>query len=294
MEDKHFLDAYNLINECLVHLKMDRTFNSIGSNVFFEFGKEKIVVHPNGRKYAKKEWGIWLSLTSWRINKGDKYIVGSGDDPQTIQSNIQQLLGKRFQSLSFLSQFLDVEFTFEDGYQITTFFNWMEEDQWTIFLPDDSNIGVDCSSKEAITQVQELATHFQIPNNYQKLDSPLKGKRMLSIINNKNDMPIFHFDEDYTLNLEACAWRLEHNNDYVIGCLDDNSSNNEELNGLIGRKVERIDIANPMMDARIQFEDGFVLKTFSCCHIEEQWKIYEEKKLIFCAKIPLLDNHQPI
>jgi len=295
MEDKHFFDAYNLIKERLVHLKMDRTFNSIGSNVFFEFGKEKEVIHKNGKKQLKKEWSLWISLASWRINKGDKYIVGSGDDPQTIQSNIQQLLGKRFQSLSFLSQFLDVEFTFEDGYQITTFFNWMEEDQWTIFLPDDSNIGVDCSSAEAIKNTQTISQQFTVKENYKKIDSPLQKTVITNIAFNDRNLPIFHFENDSSIHFEACAWRLEKNSNYVIGCLDEDFKKiKRELTHLVGKKLNQVDIANPMMDARIQFEDGFVLKTFSCCHIEEQWKIYEEKKLIFCAKIPLFDNHQPV
>ena len=45
---------------------------------------------------------------------------------ETLQKPYNQvfkkLLGKRFRSLSFLSQFLDAEFNFENGYQITTFF----------------------------------------------------------------------------------------------------------------------------------------------------------------------------
>lgn len=267
---------------------MDRTFNSIGSHVFFEFGKEKKVEFIKGKKVIEKEWSIWLSHASWRIIKNNEYIVGSGDSSKSIQSSIQKLLGNRFRSLSFLSQFLDAEFKFEDGYQITTFFNWMEEDQWIIFLPDDTNVVVDCSSETALKKVQSIASECQIIESYKKLNIPFQEGVISEITYNEKDLPIFHFQENFSLSLEACAWRLEKTNNYVIGCLDDNFRNKLPL--LIGKKLKQIDIANSMMDARFQFEDGFTLKTFSCCHIEEQWKILRGKELVFSAKISFLEN----
>ena len=291
MENKEFLHACKLINTDLIRLKMDRTFNSIGSNVFFEFGKEKKVEVIKGKKVIEKEWSIWLSHASWRITIGNKYVVGSGDFPKTIQSNIQSLLGKQFQSFRFLSQFLDIEFNFEDGYQITTFFNWMEENQWTIFLSDNSNIGVDCSSEEALKNVHNISKHFKIEEKYKKMDLLLKRPAVINIAFNKWNLPMFHFENGASIHLEACAWRLEKSGHYVIGCLDgDLKKIKSELVHLVGKKLKLIDIANPMMDARFQFEDGFILKTFSCCQTEEQWKIYEEKRLVFSAKIPLLKN----
>lgn len=290
MESKEFLHACKLVNTNLIHLKMDRTFNSVGSNVFFQFGKEKKVEVIKGKKVIEKEWSLWISLASWRINKSNKYIVGSGDSSQTIQSNIQSLLGKRFQSLRFLSQFLDAEFNFDGGYQITTFFNWMEEDQWSLLFPDDSNIGVDCSSAEAIKNVQNISNHLKIEEKHKKIDAPLPKIIVTKITFNERNLPIFHFENDSSIHLEACAWRLEKNNNYVIGCLDGGLKEiKSELIHLIGKKLKQIDIVNPMMDARFQFEGGFVLKTFSCCHVEKQWKIYKERKLVFCASIPLLE-----
>lgn len=290
MENKEFLHACKLINANLIHLKMDRAFNSIGSNVFFQFGKEKKIELIKGKQVIEKEWSLWISLASWRINKSNKYIVGSGDSPHTIQSNIQSILGKRFQSFRFLSQFLDVEFNFEDGYQITTFFNWMEEDQWSLLLPDDSNIGVDCSNAEAIKNVQNISKHFKVEEKYEGIDLQLKKTALTNITFNKWNLPIFHFKNDSSIHLEICAWRLEKNGNYVVGCLDEELNKiKRELMHLVGKNLKQIDVANPMMDARFQFEGGFILKTFSCCQKEEQWKIYEGKKLMFCASIPLLE-----
>ncbi len=291
MEDKEFLHACELINTSLVHLEMDRTFNSIGSNVFFQFGKEKKVEVRKGRKIIEKEWSLWISDASWRISKNGKYIVGSGDSPQIIQSNIQRLLGKRFQSFQFLSQFLDVAFNFEDSYEIITFFNWAEDNQWSLLLPDDSSIGIDCSNKEAIKNVQSIAKNFPIIETYKKLNDLLQGAFVTKINSNKYNLPVFHFENDISFNLEACAWRLEKNKEYIIGCLDnDKGKIKNELSKLISKKLKRFNIANSMMDARLQFENGYVLKTFTCCRIVNQWKIFSQNKPVFSASISIFDQ----
>jgi len=289
MENKQFLDAYTLINQSLAGLEMDRTFNSIGSNVFFEFGKEREVVHRNGKKQIEKDWSIWIGNASWRISQGSKYIVGSGDSTEIIQSSIQKLLGKRFKSLHFLSQFLDPEFSFEEDYRITTFFNWLEEDQWTVFLPNETNISVDADTHESIKNVQNIARDFQIVENYERLDTPIQGTSLIGITYNENKLPVFHFEENLDLSLDSCAWRLEKDGNYVLGCLDDNAEKIEQaLSHIVGKTLEQIDIANPMLDARFQFNGGFVLKTFSCCHTSQQWTIYEKKKPLFSPEISLI------
>ena len=288
MNDKHFLHACELIKTNLFNLDMNRAFNSIGSNVFFEFGKGKEVVFKNGRKRIKKEWIIWISDASWRVSKKGKYIVGSGDSPKTIQLNIQNLLGKRFHSFQFLSQFLDIEFNFDDDYQITTFFNWSEENQWTVFLPDQTNVGVDCSDQDTIQNVQEIATHLPIIDTYKKLDFPPKEIVLNGITYNKYDLPTFHFENDISINLENCTWRLEKNNGYIIGYLDgDKSKFSNKLSELTGKRLKQIDIANAMQDSRFQFEDGYILKTFTCCRRIAQWKICIQNKTVFSADILL-------
>ena len=91
-----------------------------------------------------------------------------------------------------------------------------------------------------------------------------------------------------SVKLESCTWRIEKNKDYLIGCIDeDKNIIRNELSALIGKKLEQIDIANSMMDARFQFEDGYILKTFTCCGIIDQWKVYSKNKPIFSASIPL-------
>ncbi|MEX0961236.1 MAG: hypothetical protein WDZ28_00040 [Simkaniaceae bacterium] len=150
---------------------------------------------------------------------------------------------------------------------------------------------MDCSSAEEIKNIQTISQHFTIKENHKKIDFPLQNTVVTNITFNEWNLPIFHFTNGSSIHLEACAWRLEKNSHYVIGCLDDDLKKiKSELTHLIGKNLNQIDIANAMMDARFQFEGGFVLKTFSCCRVTDQWKICVQKKPIFCAKIPLLDN----
>jgi hypothetical protein len=291
MRDKNFLRACQLIKKNLVNLDMNRAFNSVGSNVFFEFGEEKEIIHKNGRRNLRKEWSIWLSKVSWRLTKNEEYIIGSGDPPEEIQVNIQKLLGKRFRSFQFLSQFLDIEFNFEDGYQLTTFFNWIEEDQWTLFLPDNTNIGVDCANAEEIKNIRKTAKHFQINENYKKIELPYKDIGVTGIDYNKYGLPVIYLEHDTWISLENCTWRLERDNDYLIGCLDDDySKTNENLLSLIENKLNQIDVINSMMDARFQFENQYVLKTFTCCRAPAQWKVCLKDVPVFYANIQILDK----
>jgi len=137
--------------------------------------------------------------------------------------------------------------------------------------------------------VQDTASHFQITENYEKLITPIQEKFISKISFSENNLPIFHFEDAFSLKLGSCAWRLEKNSNYIVGCLDDDLKKiKNELIQLTEKKIKHIDIANQMQDTRFQFEDGFILKTFSCCHVKEQWKIYKDKKLVFSAQMPLL------
>ncbi len=286
MDAKDFSQGCDLINKNLVNLEVNRAFNSIGSNIFFEFGKEKEVFFKNGKKSIQKEWSIWIGNSSWRMSEKGKYVVGSGDSPQTIQTNIQKLLGKRFKSFCFFSQFLDVEFDFENECRLTTFFNWREEDQWTVFLPDRTNIGADCASLEEIKNIQSIASGISIIKNYKKLD--FKESVLSEIFYDQHLQPNFRFENDFFINLENCTWRLEKDEDYLVGYLDrDQEEVKYKMSGLIGKKLKQIDVLNPMMDARFQFENQYVLKTFSCCQRVNQWNITSQGVPIFRACIEI-------
>ena len=97
-----------------------------------------------------------------------------------------------------------------------------------------------------------------------------------------------HFDNGTSLQLEACTWRLEKNTHYVVGYLDYvQEGMRSELSKLIGKRLKQIDIANSMMDARLQFEGGYLLKTFTCWREVDQWKICAKNETLFSASIDL-------
>ncbi len=96
MEDKDFLDAYALLKLKLKKLEVNRVFNSIGSNIFIEFGFDIEIESKDGRKSKRKQWSIWVSNASWQLSKNENYIVGSGDSREVIQLHIQKLLEKQF------------------------------------------------------------------------------------------------------------------------------------------------------------------------------------------------------
>lgn len=284
---KNFFESLDFIKKNLVGQIVNETNNSIGSNIFIRFGKDVENILPNGSIYICKEWGIWISSLSWRLSKDDQYLIGTFDE--SIQDYIERLMGKRFQSFEFLSQFLEIQFNFEDGYKLTTFFHKREENQWTIFLSNQTDIGIDCSTEEKIKEVQALAEHFEIKESFTELDVPL-DIAIKEITYNENDFPTFHCENEISVCLQYCSWRVEKNKDYFIGYWDrDKNEIKHKLSHLIGEKIRWIDIRNTMMDAAIQIGDEYVLKTFSCGYAENQWKIEEKDKTLFSAQIQLSD-----
>ena len=80
-----------------------------------------------------------------------------------------------------------------------------------------------------------------------------------------------------------------------MGCLDKKSGEIEsKLLEIIGRKIEKIEIANCMMDARFQFEGEYVLKTFTITRDIKQWEIIHIKHLFFRLILPLDRDNKKI
>lgn len=287
MEDKELLHALQLIQSKLVKLDVNHVVNSIGSHIFLDFGDSKELVSKNGKTFIEREWTIWVGSASWRVTRNDKYIFGSGEP--NIQLAIEKLVGKKFNSIRFISQFLDVEFCFEDDIKLTTFFNWRDEDQWVLFLPNKTAISINCSTDAEIGNIQKLSKSVVINNTYKNEDVPKIDSVVSQIFYNENDLPIFRFSNEMSIHLEACTWRLEKNNDYVTGYLDanDNLDNKNILLCLSGMKIKDIRVANSMYDSEFIFEDQYVLKTFTCSPKYTQWKICLKDIPIFEADIKI-------
>lgn len=272
---------------------MDRTYNSVGSNIFFEFGKQIESVLPNGKKSTQKEWCIWLNWTSWRISHHDKYVVGSGENPEVnIQTHLEKLLGKRFQSFFIISQFLDVEFNFADGYKVTTFFNRASENQWLMFLPGDSEIVIDCSTKESISSLRSLSKQIEVKCKYKKLDLLLSEAAVNEIFYAENKILKLVFANSFSIDLGSAGWRLEKDGEYCGGALDYYFESKQEqetgfknkLFELIGKNLRHISIDHTGMDVRLEFEGGSIVEIFTQAQADP-WKISHKEVVLLCANI---------
>lgn len=249
METKNFSQSCEHINSHLAGLEASKAFNSIGSNILVEFG-------------PTQDWSIWLSDTTWRLTKDDTYIVGSADSQAKIKQSIEQILKKPFQSLHFLSSFLDLEINFGDGYQLTTFFNWQGEDLWSIFAPDQDEIGIDCSTKDEIKNTQLLAGQVHLVDKFVKTPSAFEGLSISDVSLDSASKVTLLFGNNNSIPLENCAWRLEKESDYLVGS-SDRRKDKEALKNLIGKKLIQIQTANSLMDNKLIFADDYILKTFT-------------------------------
>ncbi|MDP1608381.1 MAG: hypothetical protein Q8L98_03595 [Chlamydiales bacterium] len=298
MDRNQFLEACNLLKTGLINQVMDRTYNSVGSNIFFEFGKQKEIVFQNGKKHLQKEWSIWLSWTSWRISQHNKYVIGSGENSDiNIQTHLESLLGKRILSFRFLSQFLDLEICFEDGYEVTTFFNRIEENQWLLFFPNDTEIVIDCSSEKAIESVKHLSRQIEIKNKYKKIKFPFVDEVAKQLLFAENKLSKIILTEGFSIDLGLSAWRLEKNGqyqmgrkDYYFGSIEGQSDEFEDkLLDLVGKKIKSMSMNFSGMDLRLEFEDGYIFEIFTHSKVEP-WKIYSKNEIVLHAKLENAEN----
>jgi len=295
VDHKKFLQICELLHTGLTNQVMDRTYNSVGSNIFFEFGKQKEIIFPNGKIRLQKEWCIWLSGTSWRISQHNKYVIGSGESHEIkIQPYLEKLLGKRLLSFSFSSQFLDIEINFEDGFQVTTFFNQIEENQWLIFLPNKTELIIDCSSAIAIESVQHLSKQIEIESRYKKIDRSFLNAEVEKVLFKENEISKLICSNGISIDLGSSAWRLEKSNQYCIGRKDyyfgstgeQVKEHKDKLLGLIGKKIKHMSLDSSGMDGRIGFEDNYILEIFTHSKTDS-WKICQNENVVLGANIKI-------
>ena len=291
MDIEKFFKAYELAKYNLINLEITHAFNSIGSHIFFDFGEHKEIILKNGKKTFKWDWTIWFSNTTWRLCKDGKYIVGSNDPSTLIEKSIQKLLGKRLQSLYFISQFLDVTINFEDGYQLVSFFNWFSERQWLVLVPDNNNLKINCANYKEIRETRTIAKHFQIIENFKECDILSEKVSLTNILFKEWGRPIFKFGKKIILDLKFCKWRLEREENYLVGHTDFALSKHKNkihtlMNELIGKKLIKIKL-NEFQEAKFEFEDNFVIQTFACLRSTLQWGLFSKDLPPFYGKINL-------
>lgn len=246
-----FFHQLALIKKELPKENITKSFISVGSSFFINFGPSKEELLVNGRIYKRSEWAIGIENASWRLSKGNKYIVGSSDPFDQMDLSVKRLIKEKFISWEVISQFMDMQFNFSNGYQLTTFFNYYSEFQWTLFFPNEDSVSVNCGTQEELLQAISLSKKFNINDNYKAIELPNSLKKVTNL-SFKKDL-ILSFENNVFLNLNNCIWRLEKDGLYQIGYmdqLDDKQKVVNQLNQLVDLKLLRATFTPSFFDAQ--------------------------------------------
>jgi len=279
------------VNNTLRGKRVVGALNSIGSNVFVNLGQYFTHSLRDGSKMELSEQSIWLGNTTWRLSRENVYIVGSADVREEIQMGIGQLCGMTFEGYSFLSKILEIEFRFSGGFKLTTFTDWKENNQWTVFFQDnpESNDPIPCFcvdfDDKCLSEIQDLDQKIKIDNAFHQIHEIRTEEKVSSIRGNSfHDIKIFFCPEEF-LSLEACHFRLERDGNYLFGQLDfeDIDSMQSSLKVLIGNRLKTVEV-NVDLDAKFTFENGYQLSVFTCKKAPIQWRFVKDGKELYIAK----------
>ena len=87
----------------------------------------------------------------------------------------------------------------------------------------------------------------------------------------------FVIHEDLIVIIDIWCWRLERNDCYVVVSGEADDVKAEKLNALQGCSIDRIEMADQMMDTRFYIRE-YVLSTFVCSSEAMMgWGIYKRK-----------------
>ncbi len=132
--------------------------------------------------------------------------------------------------------------------------------------------------------MQSIAKHFSFIDDFKELDFIKEELRIIKISYDKNNEPTFFFENILALNFQNCTWRLEKDQEYLVGFLDVNLKQvRTKLNVLIGKKLIRISVSARSKKAKFEFENQYILKTFRCVHTTHQWSFSSNSTVLFQA-----------
>lgn len=293
---KCFIENFRFFNEKILAESVKRAYISVGSHLFINFGEEIESKFPNGQPCKDSQWTIWLGgSVGWRLSQKDKYITDSSDTYEEMNAKVQQLLGKKFLTSRILSQFMDIQFDFEDGYHLTCFLKTILRQQWVLFCSNDNTVGLESETKPQVQQIVGLSKHFDIVNPFQLINLPIDKKTVLGFSLEEASLYL-DFEDDLSLYLECCAWRIEKNGIYCIGSVDQfNHTINEDaskyLKEIKGKKLLKSSVIQPFQDAKFEFENDYVIKTFSCYKNPTPWRILKDnQKKVYSANVSSLSK----
>ena len=121
-----------------------------GSFLTIDFGEPieiKVQTKKGIEKFTRGEWHLWIYMCAWRIDKGNRALVGSNDSRNKIESVLKKIDGKEL-ILFDLKHSLDAVLVFDGKYELRMFsINTEDQDQWMIYTPDRNVLTVGPGNK---------------------------------------------------------------------------------------------------------------------------------------------------
>jgi hypothetical protein len=120
-----------------------------GSFLTIEFGapfRDQIINVEFG------EWHLWAYFCHWRINKNDKFIVGSESPEKKIADMVKAIEGLQLKVFSICPKNLDAILEFEGGITLELSSNIAvqddeDADNWLLFMPNNKILVADHKGK---------------------------------------------------------------------------------------------------------------------------------------------------
>ena len=168
-------------------------------------------------------------------------------------------------------------------------------------MPNDSEIVIDCSTKESIKSLQSLSKQINIHDRFTKVNLSILEEKVDEISYDEGRISKLTLSNDFLIDLGTAAWRLVKNDEYYLGRLDYYFGCKEEremelrnvISGLIGKILKYVSVDSTGMDVRLEFEDGYIFEIFAHSKVES-WKIYSKNEIILHAKVESAENQTEI
>jgi hypothetical protein len=270
--------------------KITKTFCSIGSIIFLEWGDDVTRTLPSGEIFKRKEWVFQFNLSKWRITENGHYFLGSCEPQEVIANTIGIFKGKVLKSFQVISHMLDVELTFSDGFKITSFVFYCKGDPWC-FMLDNSTVEHDFQTKEGRMNAYNLAKQFPIPHLFKRIKTIADGTK-ISRVSLEEERLFLFFRSKLLIAIDVHSWRLEKKSDLYVGHFGESEENTlNKLKELEGQELKYVEITDDMADTRFIIGDDYVLQTFAS-NPYDKWEIYHETpdKPVLIVKPPLFSS----
>lgn len=125
----------------------------VGSFLLLNFGQPKlhireavagsqIPVLKRRRVFVEGDWLLWLYLCAWRVFDADRPVARSESDDAAIDAAVSLLDGQALTGAMSVGPGR-FSFTFDQGATIETWPLAADDEQWTLYRPDETVVSAD-------------------------------------------------------------------------------------------------------------------------------------------------------